>query len=77
MTEEKSPTITFAVRVAPGCAGVDPNAPDWEVLELEDGVVRNDASVFNNLTEAEALELAAMWSKKKDEAESKEREGSQ
>lgn len=75
MTEENSPTITFEVRVTPGCEGVDPEAPDWEVLELEDGVVRNNASVFNNLTQAEANDLAAMWSKKKDEAESREREG--
>jgi hypothetical protein len=35
MTEEKSPNITFEVRVTPGCAGLDPEAPDWEVLEFE------------------------------------------
>jgi hypothetical protein len=74
MADEKSPNITFEVRVTPGCAGVDPNAPDWEVLELEDGVVRNDASVFDNLTQAEAEDMAAMWSKKRDEAELKAQE---
>lgn len=74
MDEEKSPNITFVVRVTPGCAGQDPNAPDWEVTELEDGEILNNASVFNNLTLAEANDLASMWTKKKDEAELKETE---
>ena len=77
MTEDKSPTLTFEVRVTPGCEGVDPEAPDWEVLELENGVVINDANVFDNLTHAEAVSLAAMWSKKKDEAELKEQGNSE
>ena len=77
MDEQKSPNITFEVRVTPGCAGVDPEAPDWEVLELEDGVVMTDANVFNNLTQSEAQDLAAMWSKKKDEAELKEQGNSE
>jgi hypothetical protein len=77
MDEQKSPNITFEVRVTPGCEGVDPEASDWEVLELEDGVIINDANIFNNLTQAEATDLAAMWSKKKDEAELKTQESSE
>jgi hypothetical protein len=72
MDEQKSPNITFEVRVTPGCAGVDPNAPDWEVLELEDGKIKTDANVFDNMTQAEAQSIAAMWAKKKDEAELKD-----
>jgi hypothetical protein len=71
MDEEKSPNITFEVRVTPGRDGQDPNAPDWEVMELEDGAIRNNADIFNNLTLAEANDLASMWTKKKDEAELK------
>lgn len=69
MSEEKASNITFEVRVSPGCAGTDPNASDWEVLELDNGQVKTDADIFNNLTHEEAVDLAAMWSKKKDEAE--------
>ncbi len=49
--EEKAPEISYEVRVKPGRAGSDENAPDWEVLELENG------------------EIAGMWRKKKEEAE--------
>jgi len=63
--------ISFEVRVTPGRAGTDPNAPDWEVCELEDGAINTDADIYDNLTEAEAHKLASMWSQKKDEAVAK------
>lgn len=75
MSDQRNlPEITFVVRVTPGRSGLDPNAPDWEVLELEDGVVRDDSNIYNNLTQAEAQTIARMWSKKKGEAESKAEE---
>jgi hypothetical protein len=67
--EEKVPEISYDVRVKPGRAGTDPNAPDWEVLELEDGVVKNNADIYDNMTLAEANQIAGMWRKKKEEAE--------
>ncbi len=69
MDEEKSPDVTYLVRVTPGCAGVDPNAPDWEVCELEDGVIKDETDVCNNMTLAEANQIAGMWTQKKEEAE--------
>jgi hypothetical protein len=70
MDNEQTRTgITYEIRVTAGRDGHDPNAPDWEVCELEDGLVKNNADVYDNLTLAEATEMAAMWTKKKDEAE--------
>ena len=68
--QEKAPEISYQIRVKPGRAGIDPNAPDWEVLELEDGEVKNNADIYDNLTQAEAHQIAGMWTKKKEEAES-------
>lgn len=68
--QNKAPEISYDVRVKPGRAGTDPEAPDWEVLELEGGVVKTDADIFDNLTQAEANQIAGMWTKKKEEAES-------
>lgn len=65
----KAPEITYQIRVKPGRAGTDPNAPDWEVVELEDGEIKNSADIYDNLTEAEAHQIAGMWRRKKDEAE--------
>ena len=67
--EKTGPEITFDVRVKPGRAGADPNAPDWEVCELEDGVIKNNADIYDNMTLAEANQIAGMWRKKKEEAE--------
>ncbi len=67
--QEKAPNISYEIRVTPGRAGTDTNAPDWEVCELEDGIVKDDADIYNNLTLAEAHQIAGMWIKKKDEAE--------
>lgn len=67
--EQPSTGISYEVRITAGRDGNNPDAPDWEVCELEDGVVRNNADVYDNLTLAEATEMAAMWTKKKDEAE--------
>jgi hypothetical protein len=67
--ENKSPEISYLIRVKPGRAGTDPNAPDWEVCELEDGVINNNADIYDNMTEAEAHQIAGMWRKKKEEAE--------
>ena len=64
----KAPEISYDVRVKPGRAGTDPEAPDWEVLELEDGVIKNNADIYDNMTQAEANQRAGMWRKKKEEA---------
>jgi len=68
-TESKAVEISYEVRVKPGRAGTDPEAPDWEVMELEDGVVKNTADIYDNMTLAEANQIAGMWRKKKEEAE--------
>ena len=67
--ENKTVEISYDVRVKPGRTGTDPEAPDWEVLELEDGVIKNNADIFDNLTLAEANQISGMWTKKKEEAE--------
>ena len=67
--EKTAPEISYLIRVKPGRAGTDPNAPDWEVLELEDGVSKNNADIYDNMTEAEAHQIAGMWRQKKAEAE--------
>lgn len=67
--QNKEPEISYVIRVKPGRAGTDPNAPDWEVCELEDGEVKNTADIYDNMTEAEAHQIAGMWRKKKEEAE--------
>jgi hypothetical protein len=67
--QQTGPVISYQIRVKPGRAGTDPGAPDWEVLELEDGEVMNTADIYDNLTEAEAHQIAGMWMRKKDEAE--------
>ena len=69
MTEEKTPAITYEIRVKPGRSGNDPDQPDWEVLELEDGEIKTTADIYDNLTLAEANQIAGMWQRKKDEAE--------
>ena len=63
------PEISYEIRVKPGRAGTDPEAPDWEVLELEDGEIKNSADIYDNLTLAEANQIAGMWRRKKAEAE--------
>jgi len=67
--ETKAVEISYEVRVKPGRAGTDPEAPDWEVLELEDGQVKNTADIYDNLSFAEANQICGMWTKKKEEAE--------
>ena len=67
--EQKAAEISYQIRVKPGRPGADPEAPDWEVLELEDGVVKNTADIYDNLTLAEANQIAGMWRRKKEEAE--------
>ena len=70
--ETKAVEISYEVRVKPGRAGIDPEAPDWEVLELEDGQVKNTADIYDNLSLAEANQICGMWTKKKEEAEAGE-----
>ena len=60
---------TFEVRLTPGRAGLDPNAPDWELWEVKGDQTE---TACDNLTLAEANELAAMWSRKRDEAEAED-----
>jgi hypothetical protein len=66
MAEEKKYTETFEVRVTEGRDGSDPEAPDWEVVEIKDGVAE---VACDNMTRAEAQQMADMWSRKRDEAE--------
>ena len=68
-TENTPVEISYEIRVKPGRAGTDPEAPDWEVRELEDGVCKNTADIYDNMTQAEANQIAGMWRKKKEEAE--------
>lgn len=67
--EQNAPVVSFEVRVTEGRAGTNPNEPDWEVCELEDGVVKNSSDIYDNLTLDEANQMAGMWTKKKEEAE--------
>lgn len=68
MTEETT-NVSYEIRVSPGKGGTDPNEPDWEVVELENGIVKNSADIYDNLTYTEAQQIAGMWTQKKDEAE--------
>jgi hypothetical protein len=68
MAEEEN-NVSYKIRVSDGRAGIDPEAPDWEVAELENGVVKDSADIYDNLTLAEANQIAGMWTKKKEEAE--------
>jgi len=61
--------VTFEIRLSHGKAGTDPEAPDWEVAELENGVVKDSSDIYDNLTYAEAQQIARMWTTKKDEAQ--------
>jgi hypothetical protein len=66
---ENNTNITYEVRVTPDRAGTDPNAPDWQVCELENGELLDTADIYDNLTLAEANDIAGMWTRKKAEAE--------
>ncbi|MEP6718376.1 MAG: hypothetical protein ABJB21_04495 [bacterium] len=68
-TENKPVEISYEIRVKPGRAGTNPNDPDWEVCEMEDGVIKNTADIYDNMTLAEANQIAGMWRKKREEAE--------
>jgi hypothetical protein len=70
--QTKEPEISYEVRVKPGRAGSDPEAPDWEVLELEDGEIKTNADIYDNLTLAEANQISGMWRRKKEEAETEQ-----
>jgi hypothetical protein len=70
--KQSNPNVSYQIRVKPGREGLDPNAPDWEVCELEDGVVQDSADIYDNLTLAEANAIAGMWTRKKNEAEEAE-----
>ena len=66
---EETPNVSYEIRVSAGKSGNDPNQPDWEVAELENGVLLDNADIYDNLTYAEAQQIAGMWTKKKEEAE--------
>ena len=66
---EENVNLSWEIRVSAGRAGTDPEAPDWEVAELENGVVKNNADIYDNLTFAEAQNICGMWTKKKEDAE--------
>jgi hypothetical protein len=65
---ETKDNVSFEVQLTAGRAGTDPKAPDWEVREFINGVINNEAEIYDNLTKAEAEDLAAMWMRKKEEA---------
>ena len=67
--DEENINVSYEIRVTEGCAGTDPEAPDWEVAELENGVVKDNADIYDNLTLAEAHKIAGMWTQKKEEFE--------
>jgi hypothetical protein len=67
--EEENLNLSWEIRVSEGRAGADLEAPDWEVAELENGVVKNNADIYDNLTFAEAQNICGMWTKKKEDAE--------
>ena len=69
--QQQAPEISYEVRVKPGRAGTDPEAPDWEVVELEDGEIKNSADIYDNMTQAEANQIAGMWRRKKEEADAR------
>ncbi len=75
--QSKGPEISFLIRVKPGREGTDPEAPDWEVCELEDGAIKNSADIYDNMTFAEANQIAGMWRAKKEEAEAAPAEAAQ
>ncbi len=56
----------FEVRLSEGRSGHDPEAPDWEVWEVKG---ESAEVACDNLTQTEATNMAAMWSRKRDEAE--------
>ena len=66
---EENRNVSFEIRVSEGKSGTDPEASDWEVAELENGVLKDSANIYDNLTYAEAQQIAGMWTKKKEEAE--------
>jgi hypothetical protein len=66
---EETKSVSYEIRVSAGKGGTNPNEPDWEVVELENGVLKNSADIYDNLTYAEAQQIAGMWTQKKDEAE--------
>ena len=65
---EENVNLSWEIRVSEGRAGTDPEAPDWEVAELENGVVKKHEDIYDNLTYAEAQQIAGMWTKKKEDA---------
>jgi hypothetical protein len=65
---EENVNLSWEIRVSEGRAGTDPEAPDWEVAELENGVVKKKEDIYDNLTYAEAQQIAGMWTKKKEDA---------
>jgi len=64
--DNKKYSETFEVRLSAGRVGQDPFAPDWEVREVRG---EEEEVACDNLTRAEAEAMAAMWSRKRDEAE--------
>lgn len=56
----------FEVRLTPGAAGDDPEAPNWEVWEIKED---SEEIACDNLTKTEAQAMADMWTRKRDEAE--------
>jgi hypothetical protein len=46
-----------------------PTSRTGKWLNWENGIVKNSAGIYDNLTYAEAQQIAGMWTQKKDEAE--------
>lgn len=49
----------------PSRAGTDPKTPERDVLALEDGKVKDNFDIYDNMTPAEANQIADMWRQKK------------
>lgn len=64
--DNKKYSETFEVRLTEGRVGQDSDAPDWEVREVRG---EEEEVACDHLTRAEAEAMAAMWSRKRDEAE--------
>jgi len=47
---EETTNVSYEIRVSANKGGNDPNQPDWEVVELENGIVKNSADIYDNLT---------------------------
>ena len=46
---------------------VKDEAPDWQVSELQDRLIQSDTDIYDDLTLAQAQQIAGVWTKKKEQ----------